>query len=42
MFCDTGANVVKRFHNIAQMRFVNAMVPFSDFELPEITGVCTK
>lgn len=33
-------NVVKRFHNPEFMPFVNSVVPFAKYDLPEITGVC--
>jgi hypothetical protein len=34
------ANVVKRFHNTQFISFVNKIVPFSKYSLPEITGIC--
>jgi Competence protein CoiA-like family len=33
-------NVVKRFHRSEFVNFVNAIVPFLKYELPEITGIC--
>jgi hypothetical protein len=37
---NTGANVVKRFHNKQFMPFVNNICKFSNHDLPEITGIC--
>lgn len=36
----TGDNIVRRFHNAHFIAFVNAIVPFAKFGLPEVTGIC--
>ncbi len=37
---NTGANVVKRFHNTQFMSFVNSICKYSENGLPPITGIC--
>jgi hypothetical protein len=40
MIKDTGINQVKRFHNTHFMNFVNNMVDFHKYDLPEISDIC--
>lgn len=35
-----GTNVVRRFHHTAFMKLVNDVVPFQEYQLPAITGIC--
>jgi len=37
-----GVNDVKRFHNIHFKDFVNKIVPFNKYNLPEITNICNN
>jgi len=37
---DNGKNIVKRFHNIESKNFVNDIIPFTKFNLPEIENIC--
>lgn len=37
---DNRENKVRRFHNEKFISFVNSMIPFKEYELPEITSIC--
>lgn len=39
---NTGANVVRRFHDPKFQDIVNSIVPFQQFNLPPITGICDR
>jgi len=36
----SGINKVRRFHNTQFIKFVNDVIPFAKYELPEITEIC--
>jgi hypothetical protein len=36
----TGLNIVRRFHNNLFMDYVNTLIPFDNFNLPKISGIC--
>lgn len=40
MECIMGNNIVRRFHHTQFMELVNKIVPFQQYELPSITGIC--
>lgn len=37
-----GRNKVKRFHNERFIEFVNKIIPFEKYQLPEISGICER
>ena len=39
---DMPRNIVRRFHNEKFIDIVNKVVPFKDYKLPEISGICDR